>query len=173
MDMLKEAGHKGFVTKTDQKNILEALWKDFPYIAGPLSEKGKLKEIIPITDKRVGSPTTLTESGRPPQTKLQGSPASNKVRPLVTSMDEAVSAGSVLPFHFIDGAEIAVMLKGFTEYSGKGAEILAIHDAILPSLADADRLQWEYNKGMFEVNKNYSIMEELNSRISSLKLDVK
>ena len=173
MEMLKTAGEKGYVTKKDQKDIIEALWNDFPYIAGPLSGNGKLKEIIPVTDRKLGSPTTITESARPPQTKLQGTPASNKVRPLVSSMDEAVSAGSVLPFHFIDGAEIAMMMKGFTESTGLKAEALAVHDAIVPSLLDADRMSWEYNKGMFEVNKNYSIMEELDKRINSITVDTK
>lgn len=170
MELMKEAGKKGYITKKDQQGIIDALWAKFPSIVGPLSDRNKLKEIIPIIDKKLGSPSLITEAGRPTRAVLLGEEKGIVVRPLVMEMAEVNNAGSVLPFHDIDGAEMATMLDAFMSELGMSKEIgglIAIHDAIIPSLEHADEIAFLYNKAMFEINKNYSIMAELKKKMDS------
>lgn len=164
---LKERGKKGTITAQDHKEVLAELWDSFPYIVGPLTGAKSKKDVISILSVGTSTPTSIEESRRSPQTQLAGATEkgwwqTKKVNPLIKGLDEARSAGSVLPFHYIDGAELGGMLNAFVEHVGKDlAGVIPIHDAVMSKLGLSDRVAWEYNKKVYETNKNYSIMDSL------------
>jgi hypothetical protein len=179
MELLKEKSERGWYSKKDVKDIVDELWNDFPYIMGPLSNRKEgLKDVIPIYKTVVGSPTSIEEAGAPGQLKLKDLYKNKndrpiKVRPLQKSIDEATSSGSVLPFHFIDGAEMSEMFKQFVKYLRENnvkAGTLGIHDAKITALTESDESGFFYHKGMFKINSEYSILESLRDKINSIDL---
>lgn len=157
-----------FLSLEDHAKVLEELWNDFPWIVGPLtgkSSKVDKKDVIAVVTSGTRAPNVIEESRKKPQTMLSGKHdnMTRTVTPLVKYLEEAVSAGSVLPFHAIDGAEISVM---FAEMQIRA--MAAIHDAVIPPLNESDRAGFEYNKGMAKVNSEYVLadaLEELAGRI--------
>lgn len=167
-ELIKDVVTKqGYVSQEDQKNIIESLWKDFPSIMGPLSESGKDKQIIPVTGTALGSPTVITEAATPPQSVVTYDNGV-KSNPIVREMAEAVSAGSVVPYHFIDGAEMSEMFETMAEESA----ILAIHDAVMGDMDGSDDRPFAYNKGMFETNKNYSIIGSIKEKLDRVQAKI-
>lgn len=159
---------KGYISQEDQKKIVEELWEDFPSVMGPLSEKGKIKEVIPVTATKLGSPNVITEAATSPQTVVN-SGVGVKTNPVVREMAEAVNAGSVVPYHFIDGSEMTEMFDAMAEEAG----ILAIHDAVMGAMEGSDKRPFSYNKGMHDVNKRYSIVGAIKEKLDLVesKLD--
>jgi hypothetical protein len=181
MELLKDVvTKKGYYSASDLKEVQDVLWSDFPYIMGPLSElKEGLKDIIPIIGRKVGSPTVITEAAKSPGTMVVNKEAARgfsqiTVNPLIVSMEEARSAGAVVPYHFIDGAEMAKMFTSFVghlESSSKKGGILGVHDAIITSIDNSDVAQHSYNKGMFDVNNTYSIMDAIKDMLNRLDVE--
>lgn len=150
----------GMITAKDQKEILDDLWDKFPAVMGPLSDKGKVKEIIPVTASELGSPNVTMSAGPSPQTVLNVS-TGRTINPVVRDISEAVNAGAVVPYHFIDGAEMAEMFDAMAEEAG----ILAIHDAVMGDMDGSDSRPFNYNKGMYNINKNYSIIGAIKEKL--------
>lgn len=131
--------------------VMDKLQNEFPLIKGPLSSG--ISDGVGIYD--LGSQNVSDDNARyrPAQTKT-GSKESGKrtlkVRHAIKDFEAAISAGSVVPIHYIDGALMAQM-QGVT----------AIHDAIMPKLSKSLESIKAYNKAMFDVNKQYNFLEEV------------
>ena len=176
MELLKKTlSKKGYYSTEDIKNIQDELWSDFPYIMGPLSERKEgFKDIIPVAGKRIGSPSTITEAGKSAQTRIKNSNGKGYkqvvIHPLVTELDEAVSAGSVLPYHFIDGAEMSTMVNKFYDRVKNKAGIIGIHDAFITALTEVDDSLRDYVKAMKDINSEYSIVKEINDMLERVEI---
>lgn len=149
-----------FLTIEDHTKVLEDLWDDFPWIMGPLSDtstKAGMRDVIAVVTSGVKTPKTVDQSRKAPQAPLAAGESNNsrKVSPLIRYLEEAVSSGSVLPFHAIDGAEISMMLESMER------DIAAIHDAVIPPLNRSDKAGFAYNKSMSYLNSNYVLADKL------------
>jgi hypothetical protein len=157
------------VTLEDHAKVLEELWDDFPYLVGPLTGAKEKKAVIAVVTTSTRSPNEIELSRKKPQTML-GEGKNTKTRtvtPLVRYLEEAISSGSVLPFHAIDGAEISLMMNDLQLRA-----LTLIHDAIIAPLNQSDNAGFAYQKGMETINsegnpsdinskKNYVLAEAL------------
>lgn len=142
------------LTREDHAAVLEELWDDFPWIVGPLTganNKGKIKDVIAVVDISTKSPNEIESARKSPQTQLGSGleGGTRTVNPLIRYLEEAVSSGSVLPFHALDGAEISYLVNTLAL-----EDILAVHDAILPPNSRLDEVGFTYHKGMAEFNQD-------------------
>ena len=81
---------------------------------------------------------------------------------MIRELEAAISAGSVIPIHFIDAA-IMAQITG-------NKDIVSIHDAIIPPLNRVkDRVKW-YNKNVFDINRGYNFVGEVNNMIGRIQL---
>lgn len=137
------------VTLEDHAKVLEELWDDFPYLVGPLTGAKEKKAVISVVTTSTRAPNEIELSRKKPQTML-GEGKGTKTRtvtPLVKYLEEAVSSGSVLPFHAIDGAEISLMMNDLQLRA-----LTLIHDAIIAPLNQSDNAGFAYQKGMEAIN---------------------
>ena len=172
VDMLRELQKSKpdrFISKKDHARVLEDLWDDFPWIVGPLSGAKNKKDVISVVTTSTRASNVIEESRKKPQTVLNESKEhkTRTVTPLVKYLEEAVSAGSVLPFHAIDGAEIA---KSFIAMDIKS--MAAIHDAIIPPLNRSDDVGFQYQKGMVETNTNYILSDAINGLVTRINTTI-
>ena len=154
----------GFVSDEEMNKIVKELWNDFPFIVGPLTVADGNTDVIPVVG--VSTKTELERQGRKsPQTQTLSK--QDTVNPIIKLMVEPRSAGSVLPFHFIDGAELGTMLLEFNKYLGNPevAGMLPVHDAVTAPIHEMDMAGWLYNKAAYEVNKGYSLMDALKGMV--------
>lgn len=176
VDMLKELQRSkadSFLSMEDHMDVLEELRDDFPWIVGPLTEEGDKKATISIATTSTRASNPIEESRKKPQALIAAGngKGSRTVTPLVKYLEEAVSSGSVLPFHAIDGSQIAKTLTAMNMNS-----IAAIHDAVIAPLNESDNVGFAYNKGMSDINTSYSLagaVENLVDRMSKTINDPK
>ena len=143
----KEISNLGeVITEADRLGIVHKLIDKFPIIAGPLS--GMFEEGVAIFGK---TKVTGDKSVAPVKTKLKG--GNSTVSVIIKEIDAAMSAGAVIPIHFIDGAVMNYMMEKF--------KAQFIHDAIMPGIKDADKIVNGYNEEWYRVNTEYSVLEEL------------
>ena len=163
---------KDTITEKDYRDIITKLWEKFPAIKGPLTRAGF--DVIPV----VGVGTTSREdiSGRNSAQSHFKSVVSGKeeqerhsVKALIKHLEESSKSGSVLPFHYIDGAELGITLNNMHEAYGDTFGITPIHDAMMVPVSLFDESVWEYNKATVDVNKNYSIAESLVEMVKKWK----
>ena len=172
VDMLKEIQQNKpdrFVSLEDHGKVLEALWDDFPWIVGPLTGAGDKKAVIAVVTTSVKSPDSLTESRKKTQAGLsRGSKTTTRtVTPLIKYLEEAVSSGSVLPFHAIDGAEMARTLISSSDPDSINATA-AIHDAVIAPLNKSDIVGFNYQKSMADTNTNYVLVDSIESMVTRM-----
>lgn len=151
---------KGQLTDEKKLEIIDELRKYFPVIKGPLSEG--IEDGISIY--KTGSVTPSVEDQRqtPAQTYIKdkdGKVKSSMIRYRIKEFEAAISAGSVVPIHYIDGSLMAQLL-------GKDAGITAIHDAIIPPLNMAKELIQKYNENMIKIAKTYSVVGAINDMLN-------
>lgn len=151
-DAYQKATKDKVLTKQEKLDEVIKLINLMPGINTVLSKD--IREGIAIYDTKPMSPKDL-KLGKT-QTKLMqdGKEISKAVQGLIKELDAPVSAGAVLPIHSIDGS---IMTELMLEIQG----IVGIHDAIIPSLRDMNQAIKVYNQKFYELNKNYSILEEL------------
>ena len=149
------------VTETAFKNIVKGLKKRFPVIAGPLSSV--LEEGVHVYSVDTGSPKSSMAFSNPAKTMLNGAAQSRRMQPIIKTMVAAANAGSVLPFHAIDGALLARTALKFknSQWKDVGVPIIPVHDAVLTPLPYMDEVAYIYNETSVEVNSQYSIIDEL------------
>lgn len=183
----REDPNNTVITEDILKGFIRDLRGAFPVIAGPLTaiidDKANLAEGVHIYDTTVKSPNEIMSTGASPQSKFKDSKGklySRKSNPLIKSMIAAANAGAVLPFHAIDGAELATMVNDFVAEYVRGNEtllgveqqheddpdtvgsgLLPLHDAYMGALPFADITSFLYNKGTYDINSKYSMMEEI------------
>ena len=153
----------GELTSEKKLEIIEKLREEFPVVRGPLSSG--IDEGIHIYSTESVTPAEGEERQTPAQTYVKGKEfKSSKARFMIREFEAAISSGSVVPIHFIDGAVMGQLL-------GKGSAITAIHDAIIPPLTEAKELIKKYNESMVKIGKEYSVIEAINEMLNRVTLD--
>lgn len=163
-------------------SFIDDLREVFPVIAGPLSNA--LSEGVHVYDTAVRSPNSVLSTSSSPQAQFKGDDGKTvqrKTNPLMRAIVAAANAGAVLPFHAIDGAQMARATNAFmkewlegsnikgseatstTSSASVGAGILPVHDAIIAPLPFSDIVPYLYNKVTVGINTQYSIMREIMS----------
>lgn len=160
---------KGFVTKEDVVKVQNGLRGLFPAIKGPFSnEENELVAIIgdkmvtpvdgvavqtPI-DKKFAGKHGLTHNGKPQE--------SVKIWQVVKAFAAAVSAGSVVPVHYIDGANMGLTLNEVAkELSSQAPGITAVHDATIGMLPLIGHDAKTYNKHFVELSQSYNMFDSI------------
>lgn len=143
------------ITSQKKIEIIRSLRDKFPMIKGPLSETREEGVAIHSTgkqdiDKKIYAKTQWMQKREGEKDRKLTQPM---IRPLIREFEEAMSAGAVIPIHFIDGAVMNKVAEMF--------EAQYIHDAIMPNLLDMNNAVKEYNKAWYETNRDYSIIDEL------------
>jgi len=169
-----------FLNVDDYATVLEELWDDFPWILGPLTDrdpKKKLnkKDIIAVFSTNTATPNNVLQSRKNPQAVLSGKQenGTRTVSPLIRQIEEAISAGSVLPFHAIDGAEISTLFDSmFVAFGDASDSMAAIHDAVIPPINFSDHAGYFYNSGMSKTNTDYVLADALDNMVKRLSKTV-
>lgn len=161
------------MTEADKLEVYGKLLDKFPIIKGPLS--AALNEGVAIykrSNKRSDGAleaghTTIVKSAVPDSIKelyaeLSDSKSTIKltVQSMVKQLEAAVNAGAVVPIHAIDAATMVKTILDNTKRNG-GNGILTVHDAIVSGITDMHSTVRDYNKNTVEVNKQYSIANEV------------
>ena len=148
------------VTDADKLVIIDKLRHKFPAIKGPLSDKADKSDYIGIYKTKNATPSSTENRLKPTQTYLAGG-KSDKVRHEIKVFEEAVSAGAVVPIHYIDGALMGILNE---EFSG---QFTAIHDAIMMPLTEMASGAKRYNELYMEVGMEYSVIAEIQAQLES------
>jgi hypothetical protein len=131
---------------------------------GPLSTKEDNTDVIAVYGK--AAITDNLRAGRAsPSSRVKdkdGKVRSVGVNTIMHKLVAAASAGAVIPFHFIDGAEMAKMYNGFNQtLTGEVKGVLTIHDAKMGPIHHTGELGWFYNKSFHEVGSKYNLLERI------------
>lgn len=168
VDEHRETTENSPITEEALLGMISDLRDAFPVIAGPLSTA--LEEGVHVYDTDTRTPEGSLATTIAPQLKYNknGEVVSRKMNLLIKSIIAAANSGAVLPFHALDGAQIATtsntLMEEFVSKMATpttGAGVIPIHDAIMPPLPFADIAAWIYNQKTVELNRNYSIMAEV------------
>lgn len=162
---------QGSLSDKKVEEILDELREMFPLIKSPLSDVPE--EGIAIYKNTSEAPNDANARYLPAQAptnpaaaekaglvnkKGQGV-ASLKVRHMIRAFEAAISSGSVVPIHYIDGA-IMAQLTGY--------DITAIHDAVMPPLHESREVIKTYNKAAYEVSIQYNWIGEIAEMLGRL-----
>lgn len=168
------------ITEEDMQGMITDLMDVFPAIAGPLSDAIESGEGIYIYDTTTNTPDGPMSTVPPAQTRLAtGKQQSKTVRPILKALTAAANSGAVIPFHAIDGAQLATAFNSVTEHlfgnlegmEGKGATMLPLHDAYTAGLPFMDMVARAYNQNTVVLHETYSILGEivnLNNKIKDI-----
>lgn len=163
----EEARKDGVISKEKEEEIYNSVKDKWPAIKGPLAamEDEVLSGLVGVYDTETAAPNGVFGGRKPARakvTKKLGDKLSEtgqtdiRVSHMIRKMSAAVSAGSVIPIHHLDGAAITRMI---TKLSGEGVKgIATIHDAIIPPLVHADISQYRYNGAVIEIGAEYSFI---------------
>ena len=154
------------VTEEDYRKVIKDLWGKFPAIEGPMTQaiEGDKYDVIPVTD----SGTTSNETGAAlrdtAQTKLVDKNSISGVRSITVHavmrfLKEAGKAGAVLPFHYIDGAELGRTINTLHDAHGNAVGFTPIHDAMMVPVTRFADATFTYNKELVDTNRNYSLID--------------
>lgn len=172
LNEIRKSKKDHFLSVADYQQVFDELWDDFPWFAGPLSNalSEVSKDGINVVTTSTRSPNIIEQARKKPQAVLPAGskPKTRTVTPLVKYLEEAISAGSVLPFHAIDGAEMARTLIGMG-ING----IAAIHDAVVPPLNRSDETAFEYQRSMETTNTEYVLVDKLAELVNRINVTVK
>ena len=152
-DAYQKATKDKILTSQEKLDEVIKLIDLLPGIKGVLSKD--IREGIAIYETKGISPTDL-KLGKA-QTKLKdknGKVITKAVQGLLKELDMPVNAGAVIPIHSIDGSIMTELLNSMKD-------IVGIHDAIIPSLRNSSEAIKKYNESFYELNKKYSIIQEL------------
>lgn len=143
----KVAELDGVVTREQEDVIIKELREVFPLIKAPLSTDINsgvaiyTKKTASRPEYKYGSARTHTKNGQ------------STVQSMINEFDEAISAGAVIPIHYIDGSIM-------TQTLAPGGR-LGVHDALVLNLKDAMKAVSEYNENTYHISKSYSMVSEL------------
>ena len=155
---------KGFATEEEVQGIIKGLWNEFPWIKGPLSELTDNFDAIPVVDMDTRDPGIMS-GRRTPQSVTEGEGGKAKyvtVHPIIKRLKAATSAGSVLPFHYIDGAQLGEMINEINKGANEEAVgVLPVHDAVTMPIHMMDEIAYTFNKVWYETGKNYSLIDAI------------
>ena len=161
---LLEARKQGPVSAAKEKAIYESLKNKWPAIKGPLSnmeEEFSADGTIGVYSTETASPYGVYAGRKAAITKLSDDlksevgAATIRTSHMIKTLGAAISAGSVIPIHYIDGAVMGTAILAM-----KGG-MTSIHDAIMPNLLRMGEAQNAYNKATVEVSAGYSFIDEI------------
>lgn len=175
----------GVVTPEQERVIYQKLQDKWPMIRGPLSKMEnelKAKGYIGIYEKETVAPGGYASGSNPASVKFGKGVGKKAVKgkddqksisasALVRQIASAVSAGSVIPIHYIDGASMAQMMLDLKKQGVTG--VTTIHDAIMPPLVHLSAGGLAYNKGVVDVSMNYSFVDAIAESMDSMIDNVK
>ena len=167
----KLALSKRKVTDSDYKELISKLWVKFPAIKGPMTKaiEGVNYDVIPVTDS--GSMTNdtgvvLRDRAQSLVPGLNPKHKSMVVYAVMKFLKEASKAGSVLPFHYIDGAELGRTVNEMhNSYSNVG--FTPIHDAVMAPLTMFDEVTFSYNKNVVSTNEQYVLIDAIADMVNT------
>lgn len=154
----------GVLSAKVENEIILDLKDKFPMINAPLSS-GSIEDLETVAiystklssgkDKRYGAAKTYINKDNANNPKGQ---QTLTVQSMIREFDAAMSAGAVIPIHYIDGSFMTNVL----EASG----ILGVHDAVVTGMDNAFDTVKNYNKNVYENSRDYSVIEELSKLVN-------
>lgn len=149
------SGGKG-LTADQENKILEELKVLFPMIKAPLAGANYMEDSETVAIFSTGLTNAKSGYG-PTQTHVNPDKFDGKktltVQSMIREFQAAISAGAVVPIHYIDGS---AMTKSLEE-----GGVLGIHDAKLTGINNAQDEIIKYNKDVYEISKDYSLAKEI------------
>lgn len=149
------SGGKGLTADQEDK-ILEELKVLFPMIKAPLAGANYMKDGETVAIFSTGLTNAKSGYG-PTQTHVNpdkfGGQKTLTVQSMIREFQAAISAGAVVPIHYIDGS---AMTKSLEE-----GGVLGVHDAKLTGVNNAQDEIIKYNKDVYEISKDYSLAKEI------------
>lgn len=155
----------GVLSSKVEDEIILDLKDKFPMINAPLSS-GNTEDLETVAiystklssgkDKRYGAAKTYIN-----KTVSKNNPKGQQtltVQSMIREFEAAMSAGAVIPIHYIDGSFMTNVL----EASG----ILGVHDAVVTGMDNAFDTVKNYNKNVYENSRDYSVIEELSKLVN-------
>jgi len=152
MDYDRQLSYINKPTKGDEADVLKSLMNKYPALRAPLSNTEGFDDYISIMSKgKATAANASVSTALNTNIEQKSGTTSITTKALLTRFEEAISSGVVLPIHYIDGTIMALTLK-----LGE----LGVHDAIVLGILGAMDTVKRYNKNVYEVSKNYSVVEE-------------
>jgi len=152
MDYDRQLSYINKPTKGDEVKVLKSLMNKYPALRAPLSNTEGFDDYISIMSKgKATAANASVSTALNTNIEQKSGTTSITTKALLTRFEEAISSGVVLPIHYIDGTIMALTLK-----LGE----LGVHDAIVLGILGAMDTVKRYNKNVYEVSKNYSVVEE-------------
>ena len=149
------SGGKG-LTADQENEVLEELKVLFPMIKAPLAGANYMKDGETVAIFSTGLTNAKSGYG-PTQTHVNPDKFDGQKTLTVQSMtrefEAAISAGAVIPIHYIDGS---AMTKSLEE-----GGVLGVHDAKVVGINNAQNEIIKYNKDVYEISKDYSLAKEI------------
>ena len=155
----------GVLSSKVEDEIILALKDKFPMINAPLSS-GNIEDLETVAiystklssgkDKKYGASKTYID-----KTVSKNNPKGQQtltVQSMIREFESAMSAGAVIPIHYIDGSFMTNVL----EASG----VLGVHDAVVTGMDNAFDTVKNYNKNVYENSRDYSVIEELSKLVN-------
>lgn len=154
----------GVLSAKVEYEIILALKDKFPMINAPLSS-GNIEDLETVAiystklssgkDKKYGAAKTYINKDNANNIKGQ---QTLTVQSMIREFEAAMSAGAVIPIHYIDGSFMTKVLRA----SG----ILGVHDAVVTGMDNAFDTVKNYNKNVYENSRDYSVIEELSKLVN-------
>ena len=129
-----------------------------------MSESSDNFDVIPVVDTDTRDPGIMS-GRRTPQSVTKGKDGEAKyvtVHPIIKRLKAATSAGSVLSFHYIDGAQLGETINSLNEgASEESVGVLPVHDAVTMPIHMMDEVGYTFNKVWYETGKGYSLIDAI------------
>lgn len=149
------SGGKG-LTADQENEVLKELKVLFPMIKAPLAGENYMEDGETVAIFSTGLTNAKSGYG-PTQTHVNpdkfGGQKTLTVQSMIREFQAAISAGAVVPIHYIDGS---AMTKSLEE-----GGVLGVHDAKLTGVNNAQDEIIKYNKDVYEISKDYSLAKEI------------
>jgi hypothetical protein len=150
----------------EKAEIIVELQDSFPAVAPPFAkdtEKGIIVDSKTSGDTRIKAQTMGNFERGDGQKTIS-------VAAVVKEFEEAISAGNVVPIHYIDASIMGTTFNNIPD-------ITQIFDAVVSNVQNGFEANQEYNKQTIEVSKEYSlatkVLESLQQSIDTLSKDEK
>ena len=149
------SGGKG-LTADQENEVLKELKVLFPMIKAPLAGENYMEDGETVAIFSTGLTNAKSGYG-PTQTHVNpdkfGGQKTLTVQSMIREFQAAISAGAVVPIHYIDGS---AMTKSLEE-----GGVLGVHDAKVVGINNAQDEIIKYNKDVYEISKDYSLAKEI------------
>ena len=161
------SGGKG-LTADQENKVLEDLKVLFPMIKAPLAGENYMEDGETVAIFSTGLTNAKSGYG-PTQTHVNpdkfGGQKTLTVQSMIREFQAAISAGAVVPIHYIDGS---AMTKSLEE-----GGVLGVHDAKVVGINKAQDEIIKYNKDVYEISKDYSLAREILKSLERVRENAK